>query len=114
MAGDIPELPGIVFLACACFIICDTMLWMSDIFACTVKLSSVIMGNGTACSGCCGVPVAGFLLIVSDRAAIGRVKKSGFVEYALHNITMMKSFPIVNGLLFVIICCKNLKRNAIE
>lgn len=83
-------------------------LWMSDIFACTVKLSNVTIGNGTVGSGCWVVPT-GLLLMVSKSAAIGRVKKSGFVEYALHNRTMMKSVPIVSVLLVIIVCCRNLE-----
>lgn len=45
-------------------------LWISDILACTVKLSSVTIDNGTV--GCCAP--TGVLLIVSNKAAIGRVK----------------------------------------
>lgn len=83
-------------------------LWISDIFACTVRLSRVTIGNGTVGSGCCVVPT-GLLLMVSNRAAIGRAKKSGFVEYALHSKTIMKSVPIVNVLFVIIVCCKNLE-----
>lgn len=54
-------------------------LWISDILACTVKLSNVTMDNGTIGTGIWLLPIGG-LLIVSNRAAIGRVKNSGFVE----------------------------------
>lgn len=81
---------------------------MSDIFACTVRLSRVTIGNGTVGSGCCVVPT-GLLLMVSNRAAMGRVKKSGFVEYALHSKTIIKSVPIVNVLFVIIVCCRNLE-----
>lgn len=45
-------------------------LWISDILACTVKLSSVTMDSGIV--GC--VAPTGVLLMVSKSAAIGRVK----------------------------------------
>lgn len=88
-----------VFLVCACLMMCDTMLWISDILACTVRLSSVTIGSGTV-GNVCWLLLTVDLLIVSNKAAIGRVKNSGFVEYALHSNTTMKSLPMISGALF--------------
>lgn len=81
------------------------MLCINDILACTVRLSNVTIDNGTVG---CGTPAG--LLIVSESAAIGRAKKSGFVEYALHSSTIVKSLLICKIEFVIIKCCKNLFR----
>lgn len=68
-----------------------TYLCISDIFACTVKLSSVIIGNGNVATFVLAVDDWTFLLIDSTRAAIGRVKYSWNKQNYFHDKLQMEA-----------------------